>query len=263
MNSAALPPVIDMHLHLDERRFPSAMAAAAQLQQEMVETGVVRGLVLHLLKQPWSIPEVAEALAAHDRLRGLVNVHPCDENAASTLQQAIEQWGFIGLKLHPRVQHFSLDEPQVVALVRQAGRLAVPVLIDAFPDGDALMAGFDPLAYARLAKACPETRLIFAHFGGHKCLDFLMLAKRLPNVWLDFSYSLLYYRGASVVKDLTYCCRSLRYESVFYGSDYPDRSMAESLQESIVELNRHAVPAEAQRKLLFENARQFLQWNDL
>src|SRR5205823_1607520 len=133
------------------------------------------------------------------------------------------------------------DTPATRRLVDAAGEIGVPVLIDAFPDGDWLTMGFHPLAFSRLATACPDTRIIIAHFGGHHCLDFMMLAKRTPNIWFDLSYSLLYYAGSSVVGNLVYCCRSLRCERVFYGSDYPDRPIGATLALSRQALCDHGL----------------------
>lgn len=254
--------VIDVHLHLDER-LGSAGDAARALDKAVTECGIARGVVLHLETQPWSIEEVGEALSDCPRLVGFANVHPHDENAAGKLANAVEKLGFIGLKMHPRLQHYRTDGDEAKRLVAAAGDIGVPVLIDAFPDGDFLMQGFDPLDYARLALAAPKTRMIIGHFGGHYCLDFMMLAKRLPNVWLDFSYSLLYFRGSTVPQNLSYCFRSMRYERIMYGSDYPDRPLDTSLALSTEELERLNVGAEALDKLMYDNAREFFAWQDL
>lgn len=255
--------VIDSHLHLDDRIEGPADNAVSALDDALVQAGVARGVVLHLQVQRWPVEEVAEALSASERLVGMINVHPFEEDAENKLRRGIEELGFIGLKLHPRIQNFSLDDPRVHKLVRFAGELGVPAIIDAFPDGDWLMQGFDPLAFARVAKSCPDSRIIVAHFGGHRCIDMMMLAKRLPNISLDMSFSLLYYRGSSVVSDLMYCFKSMRFERVFFGSDYPDRPIGESLDSSLLEFKRAKLSDAEQEKLLFLNAKEFFGWNDV
>ena len=67
-------------------------------------------------------------------------------------------------------------------------------------------------------------------------LDFMMLAKRLPNVYMDCSYSLLYYQGSPTLKNLVYAMKSMKMERIFYGSDYPDREIKESLDLSCKDL---------------------------
>ena len=122
------------------------------------------------------------------------------------------------------------------------------------------MMGFDPLEFIKIAKQSPKTKIIFGHFGGHKCIDFMMLAKRIPNIYFDFSYSLLYFRNSSVVGDILYCCKSMRYERIFYGSDYPDRSIDLSLKSTLDEFERYSISDKDQDKLLYENANLFYQW---
>ena len=148
----------------------------------------------------------------------------------------------------------------VESLCLAAGELNVPVLIDAFPDGTHLMQGFSPFNYSKLASQCPKTKFIWAHMGGHYVLDFMMLAKRLENVYMDTSYSLLYYQTDSVIDNLIYCMRSMKFDKIFYGSDYPDRSIKTSLEMSIDILKKKGLTDIQLKKILFENANNFFKW---
>lgn len=253
--------IIDMHTHLDEKFDGTARGAAGELDRQLGQAGVAGAVVLHLELQPWSKEEVAEALAAHRRLHGFVNVHPASPDAARQLREGIETLGYIGLKLHPRLQQFDVADAHTVKLVRAAGEMNVPVLIDAFPDGDHLMQGFSPLKYAALAKAAPETRMVWAHMGGHHVLDFMMLAKRLKNVYFDFSYSLLYYGTSSIPGDMVYAMRSMRFDRIFYGSDYPDRTIAATLEGTRQTLQRQGLTEPEIARLMGGNAREFLGWS--
>jgi hypothetical protein len=254
--------IIDAHLHLDQNVDGTAAGAARELGRQIGEAGISRVLVLHLETQPWPAEEVAAAIAPYPAIRAFVNVHPGKPHAMQALRRGIEELGFIGLKLHPRLQEFGVDDEATVQLVRAAGEMGVPVLVDAFPDGTHLMHGFAPVRYAMLARQCPGTRIIWAHMGGHHVLDFMMLAKRLPNVYFDLSYSLLYYRTSGVPADMIYAMRSMRFDRIFYGSDYPDRPLAASLRLSLDFLERELEAAEL-RKIMFSNARQFFGWDDL
>jgi predicted TIM-barrel fold metal-dependent hydrolase len=103
---------------------------------------------------------------------------------------------------------------------------------------------------------------VVAHFAGHRCIDLMMLMKRTPNLWADLSYSLLYYRGSSVVQDLLYASRSLRCERVLYGSDAPDRPVKESLVAARALFDEYGLDEGEQRRLLHLNARELLGWTD-
>lgn len=248
--------VIDAHLHLDDRPGGSAAEAARRLVAEMQACGVGHAVVLHLLWQPWSVLEVAEALAQQPMLTGFINVDPNAPTALADLQHGYEL-GFRGLKLHPRLQKYRPDDAACIALVRRAGELKMPALIDCFPDGDWLMAGLNVLQYATLAREAPQAKVIVAHAAGHHCLDLLMLAKRVPNLWFDVSYSLLYY-DSPVVDALFYCLKSIRYERVNFGTDYPDRPLKTSVEMSLALLDKHGVTGEARERLLWKNAHELL-----
>lgn len=213
--------------------------------------------MLHLLHQPWSLEEFATAIAAHPTLVPFANINPTSPSAEADLLRA-KDLGYRGLKLHPRLQGYQPDTPDCVDLVRAAGALGWPVTVDCFPDGDWLMAGHDVRQYARLAREAPGARVVVAHAAGHHCLDLLMLAKRTPNLWMDLSYSLLYYEGP-VVDNLFYCLRSLRHERVLFGTDHPDRPLAVAVSRSEALFARHGLIGEPLEKLLWKNAQQLLQ----
>ena len=254
--------IIDAHLHLDSNVDGTAAGAAKELDQQLRDAGISRAIVLHLEKQQWPAKEFANAIAVYPRLHGFINVHPYTFNAIEQLHEGVQQLGFIGLKLHPRLQEFDVDDKRTVSIVQEAGKLNIPVLIDAFPDGTHLMQGFSPIRYAALAKQCPETKLIWAHMGGHYVIDFMMLAKRLPNVYMDLSFSLLYYDNSPVVDNMVYAMRSMKFERIFYGSDYPDRPVGITLNKSLAVLKSKGLSEDECDKIMFGNAINFFQWKD-
>ncbi|MFT5755354.1 MAG: putative TIM-barrel fold metal-dependent hydrolase [Alteromonadaceae bacterium] len=251
---------IDAHLHLDSLKFKKVGDAANELNQQLSNAQIEKGVILHLLIQPWSIEEVSEVIQRHQRLEAFVNVDPDDKQVLKTMTIAINDMHFCGIKLHPRLQHLDMKSPKLVDVCRFAATLNVPVLLDAFPDGSGLMQGFNPLEYATLAKQCPDTNFIWAHMGGHHVIDMMMLAKRLENVYFDCSYSLLYFRGSSVPQDMVYAMNSMRFERIFYGSDYPDRSIENSLIDSIQILSDLKVNETQLEKLLYTNFKDFMKW---
>jgi predicted TIM-barrel fold metal-dependent hydrolase len=253
--------IIDTHLHLDANKYSNPSKAAAALDQDRQAAGIAHCIVLHLLSQNWSKEEFADALSNYPSLHGFVNIHPDHSNCLNDLEQAVKGLLFCGLKLHPRLQKFSVNNEATKMLVRKAGDLGVPVLIDAFPDGTHLMQGFDALSYGELAKSCPDTKIIIAHMGGHHVLDFVMLAKRIPNLYFDVSYSFLYYRGSSVISDMVYGMKSMKFDRVFYGSDYPDRGLKDTLDQSILIFDQHAVSEADKSKILYQNASKFFGLN--
>jgi len=256
--------VIDCHLHLDESIPGPALNAAKFLVDELSKNNVKKGVLLHLERQRWSLEEVGQAIEKNSRhLIGFANINPMAKEGPTLLKQCIKEYNFKGLKLHPRLQNYSIEDPRTLKLVQLAGELNIPILIDAFPDGDWIMQGFSPLSFAGLAKKCPKTRIIIAHMGGHYVLDMMMLAKKIPNLYFDFSFSLLYYRKSSVIQDMMYAMGSMRYERIFYGSDYPDRSIAETLKLTLEIFRKEKLDQSVITCLMVSNAKEFFKWPDV
>lgn len=250
--------VIDSHLHIDDKISDNLQTCLAKLEEDRKNAGIDKCVVLHLETQMWALEEFKEIIPQFPNLIFFSNIHPYKENACSLLEQAIKEYGFKGLKLHPRLNQFKVDDPRVIKLVQKAGELNIPMLIDAFPDGNFLMEGFDYRAYSNLALACPSTKMIWAHSGGQHCLDFMMMCRRLPNVFMDISYSYLYFRGSSVTQNLNYVMKSMRFKKIFYGSDYPDRTLKETLELTLNEMKSAGFSSEEQDAILYNNFKEFM-----
>jgi len=263
LNLSSSKLIIDSHLHLDPIVDGTAIGAVKELEKQLIENEISRAIVLHLNFQPWSLDEFANAISESKILKPYINLEPQKTECSNLFFEEIIAMGFIGIKLHPRLHNFSLNDPKTIELVRMAGYFSLPVLIDAFPDGSYIMSGFNPLSYSNLALACPDTRMIWAHLGGYRVFDFLFLSKRLSNVYLDFSYSLLYFEGSSVVQDIIFAMKSLRFNKVFYGSDYPDRSINISLNKTLDILHKHGLTEEEINKIMGKNIKSFFGWEGL
>jgi predicted TIM-barrel fold metal-dependent hydrolase len=255
-----LQKVIDAHVHLDDRISGGAINAAKILDNDLKEIGIEKAIVLHLDFQRWSVKEFSDAILPFKRLVGFVNINPDHDDAIEQLDKAVNLYSFKGLKLHPRLLEHKIDNENSIKLVQHAGNIGIPVIICGFPDGDWLMQGGSVLSYANLAKSCPHTKIVVAHMGGHHVIDMMMLAKRLPNIYLDTSYSLLYYRGSSEVQNLMYAMKSMRFERIFYGSDYPDRPISDTLNKSKDVMIEFGLDDKALERILYTNAKEFFNW---
>jgi predicted TIM-barrel fold metal-dependent hydrolase len=135
------------------------------------------------------------------------------------------------LKIHPRLQRVTPEDPAVAAVLRWAAAHGVPVIFDVFPFGDDLDdRRLWPMAYHRLARRHPDVTMVLAHSGGFRAMDGFMVAKANPNVVLDVSLTLRYFPDTSVERDLAFACRRLPAGRVMYGSDFPNIGIGESLE---------------------------------
>ena len=254
--------IFDAHTHLDMGRAQGDVdRAAATLLEEMRACGISQAILLPLVELGYTNDDMVRVTARCPELIGFATVHPHDPRAEDVLTHSIQSQRLRGLKLHPRLQRFALLDEGVARLLVRAGELQVPVVIDCFPDRDDIVNGNLPATYDRLARLAPHTRIVMAHLGGHHVLDAMMVVKRNTNLFIDLSFSLLYYRGSSVVQDIGYAIRNLKGLKVLYGSDYPDRSMKETLEQSLALLQQFSLSEQELDRVLRGNAEELLAYS--
>ena len=127
-----------------------------------------------------------------DRLVGFASVAPFGqttgiprEDPLTTLERAVQDLGMRGLKLHPTMQGFALDDPGLVPIMRKAAELGIPVLFHTGPTHgragrikNAMIEHIDDLAIM-----CPDTVIIAGH--GEIFENGPYIAAKHPNVYLD------------------------------------------------------------------------------
>ena len=138
-----------------------------------------------------------------------------------------------GLKIHPRHQRISLKDTILQEVLHWAAEHSKPVLFDVFPWGERLDdLSTHPLAYHRVAQSLPKLKLILAHAGGYKLMEAFVVAKSNPNVYLDISFTPLYFKGSSLSEECGFLSQRLPVGRVLYGSDFPHVDFGESIDNA-------------------------------
>lgn len=234
--------IIDAHVHIhpDPRGFGEAYDASLDTLIELLEKGRIDKAVLLPI-----YPQVTNAFIAGacqkypDRLIGFASIDPLDgRKSIEQLEHDVSQYKLKGLKLHPRLQNFSLNDPCLIPLLQKAADLALPAIFDTFPNGTGMEKSF-PLLIDGIAGAVPGARIILAHFGGYKLWDALFVAKAHANIFVDLSYTLLYFRGSSLERDLEFAVKNLGSHRCIYGSDHPEMELNKTFDASLEVLNRY------------------------
>ncbi len=249
--------VIDFHTHLPLKQ-NSAEQAFTAYRKELDRSGTEKAVLLPLVRDRIGNKSIAQACRRDPRIIAFAALDPRSSSAVGELKRAVEKYGLQGVKLHPRLENFSVLSKPVLKVVQAAGRLGVPVLVCAFPDSALLSRGNTPVSFGALAEHCPETQIVLAHAGGHYVMDVLMMIKKHKNLHMDISFSLSYYAGSSVPQDIVYAVKSLRGERVFYGSDFPERGMEEAIGLARRLFEENNVEKETQQMVFFKNASYFL-----
>jgi predicted TIM-barrel fold metal-dependent hydrolase len=217
--------IVDAHVHLMEpdsaaARLFSAPATPLELLRRMDRAGVTAAVVLGLpgLQTPEEV--LALCAAAPDRLFPLLGVHPCRPEDVTRIRHAREM-GFYGLKVHPRLCEVPVESGVLGPVLEQAEQHELPIVFDALPQSSVVpLADLEYHAFDRLARRFRGVRMVLAHACAPHVLGAYTVVKANPNVFLDVSFSLLYYAGSSVEADLAFVSDRID-RHVLYGSDFP------------------------------------------
>lgn len=258
----AQEPVFDMHVHLWKGE-ASRQAYEEQLRAAGVAATGFAAMWFGGPNQALAgrIQETREgndgliALAAkHPKMLPVATVHPYDGEAAVAELERVAARGVKLLKIHPHTQKFDAADPRVLTLVRRAGELGVVVLMD-----NASIVPDDNEKLFNLALQAPKTKFIYAHIGG---LDFrfwniLKLARTAEglfgnNIFFDISATVTLAADSPIEAEFVWTLRNVGIDQLLLGSDYPQLSLAQTLQA----LDRLGLSEAEKAKIRFENARK-------
>lgn len=228
--------IIDAHVHIhqDPNGFgKDKNASIDELLKLLSESDVDKAIILPI--EPLVPTDYVAKVCDEnpEKLIGFASVNPNDKDAQEKFEFYIENYNLKGLKLHPRIQNFKVNDPKVITLVRTAAKLKLPTIIDTLPYGPTLIKDNLPLLIDELAHTVPEAKIIMAHMGGHRLLDAMTVVKVNKNVYLDISYTLLSFRGSSLEKDIEFVIKKVGSEKVIYGSDHPSYNLELCYEDSL------------------------------
>jgi len=189
---------------------------------------------------------VRRAVSDHpERFVGYVWPNPHDEGALPLVREAVKEWKFRGVKLHPLLHAFLPTDDEVLPIVEFARRERIPVAIHSGHPPFSL-----PWSIGELADLFPEVRLVMLHMGhahGVYIQAAINTAKKHDNIILETS-------GVSMHSKIKEAVERVGEQRVVFGSDYPFHDYSVELQKV-----RVAGLSEAQKELVFyANAKNLL-----
>jgi len=214
-------------------------AAATQtipnLLAEMDATRVGEALILPIafglpfgddLCERW-MAAIAEA-GVGDRLLLGASVHPRDPERIAKLERYAAA-GARAVKLHPTMQRFYPDEPEVMDIYQACERLGLAVVFHAG------RAGIEPEATHRYAlprhfegalSSFPKIDFVLGHAGARDVATMLPLALRYENAWLD-----IHGQGVTTLREMLDATGG---ERMLYGTDWPFYHLAATLAKVLI-----------------------------
>ena len=235
-------PVIDAHAHVgDFGSWAQVSSTDESLIAEMDQFSVERAIVF----SPDNLL-VHNAVSKYPkRLVGYVWPNPHEPNAVTLVKQALNEWGFRGIKLHPLFNAFLPNDEIVYPIMEEAKKARVPVAIHSGHPPFSL-----PWSIGELAEVYPDVRIVMLHMGhGHGVYiqAAINTAKRYENIILETS-------GMPMHTKIREAVRTVEERRVVYGSDIPFHHTSVELQRvKVAGLTEHEL-----RLVVHDNAEQLL-----
>ena len=259
--------VIDAHCHIYPEKivdravagtdaFYSTTAACRGVAGELLEIGdrigIDRFVIQSVATTPKQVVSINEFIAASvatapDRFTGLGAAHPDSPSQDEVIEQ-IKRLGLHGIKIHPDIQGFAIDDPRMMRVYELCEAEGLPILMHT---GDYRYDFSNPNRLLPVLKAFPKLIVIGAHFGGWSVWDDASreLAD-MENLYVDCSSTFPFANN-----DLALGERLIhRYgaERVMFGSDFPMWSPKAEL-ETFMKLR---LTEDERRMILSENAKK-------
>ena len=213
--------------------------------------GIARSLVFSTATTPHQVESINSFIARncseHPSFIGVGTMH-IDYPDFEAEVRRIRQLGLVGIKLHPDIQRFALDDPRLLPLydlMRSENLFLIA------HTGDYRFDYSTPARMAHIAALFPEMRFIAAHFGGWSQWAEARDCLVLPNVYVDTSSTIGFSEFDTAKKGF----ETFDPSHIFFGSDYPMWDPGIELRR-LLELR---LPDRLLEMVLSENFKSFLE----
>lgn len=232
----------------------SHLGTAVDLMAVKRDSGVDKFIVQSVATTPRQVKSINEFVAREvleysPHLVGLGTLHPHSETMREDVLHLIEL-GLKGVKLHPDIQNFKIDEERFFHIYEICQEFNLPLLLHT---GDYRYDNSNPNRLIPLLERFKNLTFIGAHFGGWSIYD--EASKQLcsyENFFVDCSSS-FYALDKSLAKEIIY-----RYgtDKVLFATDYPMWDAKTEL-DYFFSLN---LSEEDNKKILSENAKKVFKF---
>lgn len=261
--------VIDAHCHIYPEKIVTRAVAGtdhfydtvaecvgtvADLLAEHDEAGVDRAVVQSVATTPKQVASInrfiAESVeAANGRLIGLGTLHQDSEDQAADVANIVEL-GLHGVKLHPDIQNFKVDDPRAERIYELCEDAGLPLLVHT---GDKRYDNSNPDRMLPMVRKYRGINFVGAHFGGWSIWEEAWKEYAgEPNFWVDCS-STFYWVPIKTADEILHHYGADR---VLFGTDFPMWKPKTEL-EKFMKLD---LTDDERRVILAENAKKVFRF---
>ena len=227
-------PIVDCHCHIYPEKVAAKAVAGigafydikmnedgtkATLQTEAAAAGITHSMIFSVATKPAQVRSINEFIAGEvaasgGTMTGLGTMHPLSEDMEGDMAHLLSL-DLRGVKLHPDVQGFCIDDERcqkIYALCEAAG---IPVLLHT---GDRRYDMSNPNRLRPMVEKYPALTFIGAHLGGYSVWeDAVAQLRGLDNLYFDCSSTFAF----MTVERARELILSLGADHVIFGTDYP------------------------------------------
>jgi len=255
--------IIDAHCHVYPDKIAEKASGATgrfySLQMEydgkvstLLENGEKAGIDKFIIQSVATTPGqvrsivdfIAETVRMYpDRMYGLGTLHPDSTDMAGDVEYIISR-GLKGVKLHPDIQGFKLDDYRCLKIYELCEKHNLPLLIHT---GDSRYDFSNPNRLIPILEIYENMTVIGAHFGGWSVWE--TAAAQLSgrkNFYVDCSSSFFALDDETILKLI----EIYGVDNVVFGTDYPMWNM----KNEIDRLNSLGLSEEDKEKIFHKNA---------
>ena len=180
-------------------------------------------------------------------MTGFGTMHPESENPEGDFAELLEL-GLKGVKLHPDIQGFKIDDFRMLKIYELCEKHKIPVLMHC---GDSRYDNSNPNRIKPILDIYTDLIFIGAHFGGYSVWeDAAKFLAGYKNFYVDTSSS-LFEIDAKRAKELIY---TYGIDNVLFGTDYPMWKP----EEELVRFMKIELSKDERQKILYDNCARLL-----
>ncbi|TGL37876.1 amidohydrolase family protein [Leptospira perdikensis] len=176
-----------------------------------------------------------------------------EEGVLTYVKKAVEEYGFLGFKLHCEVSKLNLNSPELTDTFLYLQEKQIPILIHT---GTAPLPGeFTGIQFFKpFLETYPKLEVIVAHMGADEISAYASLLDSYPNLALDTTMVFVDFLATGKVLDVDSAIPYLeRYQNqIYFGSDFPN--IPYNLNHPISRFLDLPISDLAKQKILYRNA---------
>lgn len=181
--------------------------------------GIDHFIVQSVATTPKQVPSInnfiANAVAeSGGKFTGLGTLHPDSEDIEGDMEHLLSL-GLKGVKLHPDIQDFKIDDYRNLKIYELCEKHGVPILMHT---GDNRYDRSNPNRLCPILEIYTDLIIVAAHFGGYSVWEEASKKlKNFPNVYVDCSSSFSFLKPRTAKKII----RTYGADKVLFATDYP------------------------------------------